>query len=98
MRVRLEPPANDEFAEAAAYLTDQSSQAAERFVIEMAAAMQLLVQFPRIGTPLHGDMRRLLLRTFPYQLIYRVLGDEVRIYAVAHLKRRPGYWSERLRS
>ena len=96
MRTRLEPPASNELAEATSYLTDQSSQAAESFLSEMVVAMRLLSRFPRIGSPLDGDVRRLMLRTFPYQLIYRVLGDEIRIYAVAHLKRRPDYWTGRL--
>ena len=37
-----------------------------------------------------------MLRTFPYQLIDRVEGDLIRIYAVAYLKRRSGYWRKRL--
>ena len=60
-------------------------------------AMELLLQFPHIGSPIEGDVRRVLLRTFPISSIYRVEGDEIRIYAVAHLKRRPGYWRTRLR-
>ena len=96
MRIRFEPPAADEFAEAAAYLADRSPQAAEKFAAEVHTATELLVQFPHIGTPLLSDARRVLLRTFPYQLIYRVLGDEIRVYAVAHLKRRPEYWLKRL--
>ena len=78
------------------YLANDSVQVAESFMSEFTAAVQLLVQFPRVGAPLDGDVRRLLLRKFPYQLIYRVLGDEIRIYAVAHLKRRPNYWTGRL--
>lgn len=97
MRVRLEPEAAEEFAEAAAYLADRSAQAAEGFLADVAATEELLLQFPNVGTPLRGGLRRLLLRTFPYQLIYRVVGDEIRIYAVAHLKRKPGYWRKRLR-
>ena len=42
-------------------------------------------------------MRRLLVKRFPYQLIYRVEGDEIVIYAVAHQARRPGYCWKRLR-
>jgi hypothetical protein len=33
---------------------------------------------------------------FPYNVVYRVSGDLVRIYAIAHAKRRPGYWKSRL--
>jgi plasmid stabilization system protein ParE len=96
MRIRLEPPASDELAEAAAYLAQDSWQVAESFMNEFTAAAQLLMEFPRVGTPLDDDVRRLLLRKFPYQLIYLVIGDETRIYAVAHLKRRPNYWTSRV--
>lgn len=94
-RIKLEPPASDELVEAAAYLA-KDSQAAEFFMNEFTATTRLLMQYPHIGAPLDDDVRRLLLRKFPYQLIYRVLADEIRIYAVAHLKRRPNYWTGRL--
>jgi plasmid stabilization system protein ParE len=97
MRVRFEPEAAEELAEATAYLTDQSARAAEGFLADVAAAAKLLLQFPGAGSPLRGNFRRLLLKTFPYQLIYRVVEEDIRIYAVAHLKRRPGYWQKRLR-
>src|SRR5256885_9846269 len=32
---------------------------------------------------------------FPYTVIYQVLTDEIRILAVAHAARRPGYWRKR---
>jgi toxin ParE1/3/4 len=38
----------------------------------------------------------LLIKRFPYQLIYRVEADTITVYAVAHLKRKPGYWRDRL--
>jgi hypothetical protein len=36
--------------------------------------------------------RMLTLYDFPYSLIYRIQGDEIRVIAVAHHSRRPGYW------
>jgi hypothetical protein len=41
------------------------------------------------------DARVLALHNFPYSLVYRIQGDEIRIVAVAHHSRRPGYWVER---
>jgi hypothetical protein len=35
------------------------------------------------------------MRRFPYSLIYAALVDEIRILAVAHHSRRPGYWRDR---
>lgn len=50
-------------------------------------AVQRIVQFPHAHPPLPGGLRRCLLSKFPYQIVYRVEGDVIRIYAVAHLKR-----------
>jgi plasmid stabilization system protein ParE len=97
MRLRFEPEAAKELAEATAYLADQSARTAEGFLADVAAAKMLLLQFPGVGSPLHRNARRLLLKTFPYQLIYRVVNEDIRVYAVAHLKRKPGYWRKRLR-
>jgi toxin ParE1/3/4 len=45
---------------------------------------------------LHGTKRHLLSR-FPYQLVIRELPDRVQVVAVAHLRRKPGYWKKRLK-
>lgn len=42
-------------------------------------------------------IRRALLPRFPYTLIFIDMGAEVRVIAVAHVKREPGYWLERIR-
>jgi hypothetical protein len=41
--------------------------------------------------------RRYVLREFPYELVYRYQpGDDVvRVIAIAHQHRRPGYWRRR---
>lgn len=96
MQFQFEPEATEELEEAAAYLDEQSSRLGERFLAEVESARQLMERFPRSGSPLRGALRRTMLRTFPYQLIDRVEGDLIRIYAVAHLKRRSGYWRKRL--
>ncbi|MGE0708586.1 MAG: hypothetical protein AB7N76_22835 [Planctomycetota bacterium] len=35
-------------------------------------------------------------RRFPYHVVFADLDREVRVFASAHLKREPGYWSERV--
>jgi plasmid stabilization system protein ParE len=63
---------------------------------------------PLIGTRPHSfprlqdvdatlEIRRALLARFPYALVFLVREDEVRVLAVAHAKRRPGYWLSRVR-
>jgi toxin ParE1/3/4 len=57
----------------------------------------LLLQFENIGKPVGGEVRRRTLTDWPYGIFYRLRGDELIIIAVAHHRRRPGYWRSRLR-
>ena len=48
--------------------------------------------------PYHGPYRWLPVQRFPYVLYYEILDPtRVRVYAVAHTSRRPGYWLQRRR-
>jgi toxin ParE1/3/4 len=42
-----------------------------------------------------SNLRRFVLTRFPYTLIYAESEELVRVFAVAHQKRRPGYWRAR---
>jgi plasmid stabilization system protein ParE len=95
MYISFDPEADEELYEAAGYFEERSRDGA-RFLADVGRTTGLLFQFPNVGTPVRGRFRRILLKTFPYQLVYRVDGKEIRIFAVAHLKRRPGYWRKRL--
>lgn len=44
------------------------------------------------------DVRDKVLRRFRYRMIYQVAATGVRVLALAHLHRRPGYWKRRLAS
>jgi hypothetical protein len=47
--------------------------------------------------PRHGRRaRRYVFPLFPFSLVYHLRGDEVEVLAVAHGRRRPGYWRSRL--
>jgi plasmid stabilization system protein ParE len=95
MRIRIEPAADDELSEATEYLAQKSDGLAAGFIEDMRAARDRLLAFPNCGSPLGGGIRRLILSRFPYQLVYRIERDEIRVYAIAHLKRKPGYWLDR---
>lgn len=95
MRIRLEAAADDELAAATAAIDDARDGHGVPFRADVDAAGKQLAEFPRSGQILRGDFRRILLKRFPYQLIYRIEGNEIVIYAVAHQKRRPGYWRKR---
>jgi hypothetical protein len=40
-------------------------------------------------------VRQYVFPRFPFSLVYRMRGDDVEVLAVAHGRRRPGYWRSR---
>jgi len=56
----------------------------------------LLRQYPEIGSPWRGALRRLPIRRFPHSIVYYQSGDVLRIVAMAHQERKPGYWRGRV--
>lgn len=66
--------------------------AADDFADAIEQALGLLGQFPALGETGAHNTRTLPLHSFPYSLIYRLQDDVIRIIAIAHHSRRPGYW------
>jgi len=96
MRVSLSNAARAD-ADAAVdwYIGERAFIAADDFADELDQALGLLKRFPELGQAGAGNTRTLPLHSFPYSLIYRLQADVIRVIAVAHHSRRPGYWAKR---
>ena len=96
-RIRISEPASDEFREAVGWYEARRSGLGSEFFDAVAATVSLIETNPEIGTTTStdGQTRRALVARFPYQVVYRLRPTEIVIAAIAHLKRRPGYWRNR---
>jgi toxin ParE1/3/4 len=72
-----------------------STELEARFTIAVEHAFALVRAHPLIGHELARGERRLLIREFPYKMIYHPHPDRIFIVAIAHHKRREGYWRRR---
>jgi plasmid stabilization system protein ParE len=95
MNVRTIPLARREMLRAAQWYERRAQGLGDRFLDEVRLALLAIRDYPLSGSPLNLQFRRKLLDTFPYAVIYRVDDDNIVIVAVAHLRRRPGYWIRR---
>ena len=93
--VGFHPEASAEYSQAYAWYADHDLRVAERFEQEVAAALERIVQNPRRWPRYDDKHRKLILRRFPFLVIYREHASRVWIVAVAHGHRRPGYWKKR---
>ena len=86
-----------EEAEAAVrWYVERSLTAAAAFSEELDAAESAIAQFPEAWPRFDHGTHRYLLRRFPFSIVYRVEPRRILIVAVAHGRRRPGYWRSRV--
>jgi plasmid stabilization system protein ParE len=95
LAVEFHPLAADEAEAAERWYRERNEIAAARFQKEIDRVVELISDRSNTGSPYVGNTRRVLLRRFPFFIVYRVRGDNVQIVAVAHARRRPGYWRAR---
>jgi toxin ParE1/3/4 len=93
---RVHPEAEREADEAFEWYAAQSDFAALGFDAELRGAFSTLLRSPRICAPYLRGTRRVILNRYPYFVVFRELPRKIEIVAVAHAKRRPGYWAKRL--
>ena len=95
MVARVHPDALAEMTEAARFYEDRAPGLGREFFEEVVAVLRAAVENPEAGATQEPPYRRMLCRRFPFAVIYRQADDELRVLAVAHQRRRPGYWKER---
>jgi plasmid stabilization system protein ParE len=93
---QFHPEAREEFRNATRWYRAQNVLASSEFRATVSSAIRLIAessqQWPKY---LHGT-RRLVMQRFPFSVVYLDEPDFVIIVAVAHSKRRPGYWGDRV--
>ena len=94
--VKFHPAAAEEAAAAYEWYAQRSLVAARGFREELRHAVEAVAKAPDRWPQYGIRARRYLFPRFPFGLVYRLRDGEVEVLAVAHGKRRPGYWRHRM--
>ena len=87
--------AEEELSIVASYYEDQSTGLGIDFIREIQRTCKLISTSPKASTKIHKEIRRKLVRRFPFAVIYKVEHDSILVVAVAHQRREPRYWLSR---
>jgi plasmid stabilization system protein ParE len=90
------PPAQEEMIAASRYYQAQTTGLGAEFLDEVERTIAAIASHPKAAPKIKQDVRRRLLKRFPFGILYVATIDEIVILAVMHLRRRPGYWQDRL--
>lgn len=100
MAVRYVDEARVELEEAALWYEARRAGLGDRYLAVVRATERLIEQVPGSGAIIaasraRGSLRRARVHGFPYALIYMTRARTIWILAVAHMRRRPGFWRDR---
>ena len=96
MKLSFLAVAQQELDEAHDWYELQSTGLGRLLIAEVLVAARRIMIFPASCHEVAPEVRRCLIRRFPYALIYRTDGDELLVLAMMHQHRKPRYWQERL--
>ena len=94
--VFFHPEADAEVVAAANYYEGQQEDLGKRFLANVEEGLARIRINPLLYPHINGDVRRCLTRTFPFGILFRDNSIRIEIIAVMHLRRKPGYWKERV--
>jgi plasmid stabilization system protein ParE len=94
--VDIHPEAIAEAQAAQRWYRERSASAAEAYLAELDSAVEAIAENPEMWPRYVHGTRRFMLHRFPFYLVYRETAGRLEIIAVAHARRKPGYWKNRI--
>ncbi|HET6974544.1 MAG TPA: type II toxin-antitoxin system RelE/ParE family toxin [Pyrinomonadaceae bacterium] len=97
MNIRFLTLAQQEVDEAVAWLEERTEGTGVDFLDELDRIVRIVKSYPFASPQVDREIRRRLFARFPYSLIYGIDHNTIVVIAVAHSRRAPHYWAERLK-
>ena len=97
MKVEVLEVARQEFDEAYVYYESRKTGLGEEFRRALKEQVQKIAAHPDAWMLVRPGIRKCRGSRFPHDIIYQKGGEAILILALAHRKRRPLYWQDRIR-
>lgn len=97
MKVRFLAAARAELEDAVSWYNSASAGRGDDFLNAVLDAIETIERKPDLWPYVEPPTRKYLLRAYPFNVLYEVVDEELIIVAIAHHRRRPGYWQARRR-
>lgn len=91
----LRRAARGDFDEAFDWYERQRPGLGVAFAERVQAVFDAISAMPELYAPVYRDVRKALVKPYPYSVIYRIRGNRVVVLAVFHSKRAPNIWKSR---
>lgn len=93
--IELSNEAEEDFDKAYNYYFQESERVANNFYYKTDKSFKALIQNPFGYQKVYKDVRRFVMKKFPFVIYYRIKGIFVKIIAIFHTSRNPQIWQDR---
>lgn len=87
--------ARREYVDSVTWCERQRTGLGGQFEAAVERTLETISTFPDAFPIVHRDVRRAMIRRFPYGVFYRLRGEAIHVLAVMHGRRDPAGWKSR---
>jgi toxin ParE1/3/4 len=95
VKSRLTPEAELDLVEAIRWYDERDQELGDDLLRRVSQCIASVERNPLLFPIVHRQMRRALVRRFPFQILYEIESEEIIIYAIYHSARDPEAWKQR---
>jgi toxin ParE1/3/4 len=92
--IKFTEAAEKEYLEAIEYYNRQRPGLGYEFSVEIDSGMKYIERFDSAWQLLAKDIRRYLIKRFPYGIIYSIQNESIIVLSIMNLHREPKNWDE----
>ena len=96
IKFKIIEPAEMELDDAFDYYEYELAGLGQKFLVEFRKGVKRILAHPSAWSPIQENVRKCVLKKFPYTIVYAIEENLIIILAVAHQHRLPDYWIDRL--
>lgn len=95
MQIEFHPRANEDLETSLNWYSSRSSAAARNFLVAVDLALESIRDDPNRFSRIDKKHQACSVTKFPFQIVYHCDKNRIVVVAIAHAKRKPGYWQAR---
>lgn len=98
MNINLLRAAEDDLYEASLYYEERAKNLGVEFLEIVNCTLKKIADAPDAWPEIRANIKRCIIRRFPYAVYYAVEADSIQVIAIMHLRQHPRRWFDRATS
>jgi len=96
MIIRFRPESAEEFNLAVLYYNNERPGLGFELAAEVRNTLNRIIKFPDSWPFISPNIRKSIVNRFPFAVLYHRGDNQILIIAIMHMRRKPGYWKQRV--